>query len=110
FPAARSVGLGAGFPDKSVTPDGTGINLASTHPFAVTLGYNGTTLTETIRDMVTSATFTASYDVNIAALVASDVGYVGFTGGTGGLSAVQDILYWTFQDTIPKQDVQSPQG
>src|SRR5207248_1959218 len=37
-PTVRQVGLGAGFPDKSVTLDGTGINLASTHPFAVTLG------------------------------------------------------------------------
>src|SRR5262249_36027327 len=66
----------------------------------------GTTLTETIMDTVTSATFTTSYVVNIAALVGSDVGYAGFTGGTGGLSAVQDILSWTFQTTIPKHDLQ----
>src|SRR4029453_5115328 len=40
------------------------------------------------------------------ALLGSDVGYVGFTGGTGGLSAVQDLLSWTFQTTIAKHDVQ----
>ncbi len=107
-PTIRQPGLGAGFPDTSIDLTGTGIDLHSGHPFAVTLTYDGTTLTETIRDTVTNATFTATYVVNIAALVGSDVGYVGFTGGTGGLTAVQDLLSWTFQTTIPNR-VPQPQ-
>jgi hypothetical protein len=109
-PTVRQPGLSAGFPDTSISLDGTGINLASTHPFAVNLSYDGTTLTETITDTVTSATFGTSYTVNIAGLVGSDVGYVGFTGGTGGLSAIQDLLSWTFQTTIPKHDINSQAG
>jgi Bacterial lectin/Legume lectin domain/Fibronectin type III domain len=105
-PTVRQPGLGAGFPDTSIDLSGTGIDLQSGHPFTVTLGYDGTTLTETIKDTVTSATFTTTYVVNIAALVGSDVGYVGFTGGTGGLSTVTDISSWTLRTTIVKHDTQ----
>jgi hypothetical protein len=105
-PTVRQFGLGAGFPDTSIDLTGTGIDLSSGHLFSVTLSYNGTTLTETITDTVTNATFTTSYDVNIPGLVGSDVGYVGFTGGTGGLTTVSDITSWTFQTTLPKQDNQ----
>ena len=109
-PTVRQPGLSAGFPDTSVTLAGTGIDLSSTHPFTVTLGYDGTTLNETITDTVTSATFTTSYDVNIPGIVGSDVGYVGFTGGTGGLSAIEDITSWTIQTTIQKHDSTSQSG
>jgi hypothetical protein len=105
-PTLRQPGLGAGFPDTSIDLTGTGIDLHSGHPFTVTLGYDGTTLSETIKDTVTSATFTTTYVVNIAGLVGSDVGYVGFTGATGGLSVVTDIQSWTYQATIPKHDNQ----
>lgn len=105
-PTMREPGLGAGFPDTSINLDGTGINLNSGHLFRVALTFNGATLTETITDTVTGATFTTSYAVNIPVLVGSDVGYMGFTGGTGGLSAVQDILSWTVQTTLPKHDTQ----
>src|SRR5262249_45141540 len=74
---------------------------ASTHPFRVTLGYDGTTLTETITDTVTNVSKTLTYTVNIPALIGSDVAYVGFTGGTGGLTTVTDILSWTLQTTLP---------
>jgi hypothetical protein len=99
-PTVREPGLASGFPDTSVDLTGTGIDLHSGHVFRVNLGYDGTTLTETITDTVTSAAFTTTYLVNIPGLVGSDVGYMGFTGGTGGLSAVQDVLSWTVQTTI----------
>jgi len=66
----------------------SGINLQSSDGMNVTLSYNGTTLTETITDTVTHATFTTIYTVNIPAIVGSNVAYAGFTGGTGGLTAV----------------------
>jgi hypothetical protein len=101
-PTLRQPGLSAGFPDKSVNLNGTGIDLHSGHPFRVALAYDGTTLTETITDTVTNATFTTSYVVDIPGLLGSDLGYVGFTGGTGGLTAVQDILAWTYTTTFQR--------
>jgi hypothetical protein len=80
----------------------TGIDLHSQDVFQVTLGYDGATLTETITDTVTHATFTTSYAVNIPALVGGDVGYAGFTGGTGGLTTVADVQTWTYQFTAPQ--------
>jgi hypothetical protein len=100
-PTVRQPGLSPDFPDTSISLDGTGINLASTDPFRVTLSYDGTTLTETITDTVTNASKTLTYTVNIPVLVGSDVAYVGFTGGTGGLTTVADILSWTLQTTLP---------
>src|SRR5262249_2573082 len=94
-------GLGAGFPDTSIDLTGTGIDLHSGHVFKVNLAYDGAILTETITDTVTNATFTTTYEANIAGLVGSDVGHMGFTGGTGGLTAVQEILAWTVQTTLP---------
>jgi hypothetical protein len=99
-PSIRQPGLAPGFPDTSIDLTGTGIDLHSGHAFKVNLGYDGTTLTETMTDTVTNATFTTTYAVNIPGLVGSDVGYMGFTGGTGGLTAVQDILSWTVKTTI----------
>jgi hypothetical protein len=99
-PTIRDPGLGVGFPDNSVSLNGSGIDLSSGHPFKVTLTYDGTTLTETITDTVTSQSFTTSYDVNIPGLLGSDAGYMGFTGGTGGLTAIQDVLSWTIQTTL----------
>jgi hypothetical protein len=100
-PTVRDPSLSANFPDTSISLDGTGINLASTHPFTVTLGYDGNTLTETITDTVTNATKTLSYAVNIPLLIGSDVAYFGFTGGTGGLSTVSNIQSWSLQTALP---------
>jgi hypothetical protein len=101
-PTVRDPALGPGFPDASIDLTGTGIDLHSGDTFQVNLTYDGTTLTETITDTVTHATFTTSYTVNIPGLLGSDVGYMGFTGGTGGLTAVQDVLSWTIQTTLPR--------
>ena len=65
---------------------------------SVQMGYNGTTLTMQITDTVTSATYSTSFTVNIPTVVGSTA-YVGFTGGTGGLTAIQDILTWTYTPT-----------
>jgi hypothetical protein len=66
-------------------------------PLRVTLTYNGTTLTETVVDTVTGATFTYDYLVNIPQILGGNTAYVGFTAGTGGATAIQDILSWTGQ-------------
>jgi hypothetical protein len=100
-PTVRDPSLSPNLPDTSISLDGSGINLASTHPFRVTLGYDGTTLTETITDTVTNASKTLSYAVNIPALIGSDVAYFGFTGGTGGLSTVANVQSWSLQTALP---------
>ncbi len=74
----------------------TGINLHSDDTMAVHLVYNGTTLTMSITDMVTSAIYSTSWTVNLPSTVGANTAYVGFTGGTGGQTASQKILTWTF--------------
>jgi hypothetical protein len=80
----------------------SGVNLQSSDPMAVTLSYDGSTLTERVTDTFTHATFTHSYTgVNIPAIVGSNVAYVGFGGGSGGLTSVQDILAWKYTTQDP---------
>jgi hypothetical protein len=77
-----------------------GVDITNQNPKKVVLTYDGTTLAETITDLVTGATFNTSYPVDIATKVAigsSNLFYLGFTGGTGGLASVQDVLSWTFE-------------
>jgi hypothetical protein len=93
-PTVREAGLSSQFPDLSFPLDGTGIDLHSQDLFQATLTYDGSSLSETIQDTSTGATFTASYAVNIVALVGSTAAYVGFTGGSGDSTAVQDIESW----------------
>jgi hypothetical protein len=75
---------------------GSGIDLHSGHIFQVVLQYDGITLTETLTDTITSASFTQTYPVNLPALVGGSSAYVGFTASTGLATAVQQILSWTF--------------
>jgi hypothetical protein len=77
-----------------------GVDIRNQDPKRVVLSYDGTTLSETITDLVTGATFSTSYPVDIPSRVllgSSNLFYVGFTGGTGGLVAIQDVLTWTLQ-------------
>jgi len=74
----------------------TGVNLRSGDLFNALITYNGTTLTETITDLVTNATATETYTVNIPSTIGGMTGYVGFTGGTGGTSSTQVITNWTY--------------
>ena len=77
---------------------GTPIDLTSGHPFKVDISYDGTFLIEKITDTITGGSFTIDDypPIDIPAHVGGDTAFVGFGGGTGGLSAVQDILSWTF--------------
>ncbi len=86
----------AGFKDVTITG---GLSFLSGDPIQVTLTYNGTTLTETLVDTVTGASFTQDYLVNLAQILGGTTAYAGFTGGTGGASAVQDVLSWTYTPT-----------
>jgi hypothetical protein len=82
--------------DVLVRLTGTGIDFSSTHVFKVDMTYNGATLSVKITDNSTMATTTNNYTVDIPAKIGSNIGFPGFTGGTGGLTAIQDVMTWTF--------------
>jgi hypothetical protein len=68
-------------------------------PFQVTIQYDGTTLTTTIKDLVTGKSFTASQTINIVSVVGGDTAYAGFTAGTGGLATNTAVGMWTYNPT-----------
>ena len=82
-------------PAIDLTP--SGVNLHSGHVMHVHLTYDGTTLTLSLTDTVTNATFTASQAINIPSTVGANTAFVGFTAGTGGTVSTQEILTWTYQ-------------
>ncbi len=87
-------------PAIDLTP--SGVNLHSGHTFNVHMTYNGTTLVMSITDATNSTkTFSASFTVDIPGTVGGPTAYVGFTGGTGGLTAIQDILTWSYAAGTP---------
>jgi uncharacterized protein YidB (DUF937 family) len=75
----------------------SGVNLHSGHVMHAHLTYDGTTLTLTLTDTVTNATFSASQAINIPGTVGANTALVGFTAGTGGTVSIQDVLNWTYQ-------------
>ena len=81
----------------SIDLTGSGINLHSGDEMDATINYAGAALTLTITDMVTHASWSHPFVVNIPAVVGGNTAYVGFTGGTGGQSSTQQILNWTFE-------------
>jgi glucose/arabinose dehydrogenase len=95
----NSTGLytnGAAPTGRAIDLNPTGIDLHSGHVFRASLDYNGSQLFVTIRDLTTGASATQTYTVNLPSLVGGSTAYVGFTGGTGGLTAVQDVLNWSY--------------
>jgi hypothetical protein len=75
----------------------TGINLHSGDMMDANIVYDGETLTLTITDLVTLASWSHPFVINIPGTVGGNTAYVGFTGATGGLTATQRILDWTFE-------------
>jgi len=82
----------------------SGVNLHSSDVFNVHMTYDGTTLKMTIADAsFPSKIFSTSWTINIPATVGSTA-YIGFTGGTGALTAIQEIINWTYSSaasTVP---------
>src|SRR6266576_3697822 len=93
----NSTGLytnGASPTSPSVTLGG-GVNLRSGNVLQVHMTYDGTTLTMTITDTVTNATFTTSWPINIPATVGGNTALVGFTAGTG-VQTITQVVTWTY--------------
>jgi Legume lectin domain/Chitobiase/beta-hexosaminidase C-terminal domain len=95
----NSTGLytnGASPTTPSVDLTGSGIDLHSGDVMNVQINYDGTNLSMTITDPTANATFTHTWPVNIVSVVGANTAFAGFTAGTGGLTAIQDIINWTF--------------
>ena len=75
---------------------GSGIDLHGGHAFQAHLAYDGSSLSVTVTDTVTNAVFTRSIPIDIPGAVGDSSAYAGFTGGSGGLTAVQEIVSWTY--------------
>ncbi|MGC4030216.1 MAG: L-type lectin-domain containing protein [Tepidisphaeraceae bacterium] len=80
----------------SFSMSGNSVNLRGGNVMRCTLVYDGTTLSQTVVDTVTNATFTKSYTVDIPTAISGTTAYVGFTGATGGASAIQTVQTWTY--------------
>ncbi len=104
---ANSVGLffnGEAPYTPSVSLAGTGIDLHSGHIMLARVSYDGVALQLTLTDTATLASWTHAFPTDFAPLMdlvsVSALG-PGFTAGTGSLTAVQDILNWTYLSAPP---------
>jgi hypothetical protein len=104
-PSTSSVGLAlnGAAPFQRVDTLASGVLLDSQDIKQIDLGYDGTTLTVRVEDILTHLVFTTSFAVNIAQRIGSDTAYVGFTGGSGssGYWNIEDILSWKFTSQVP---------
>jgi hypothetical protein len=82
------------------------VNLASGHPIAASLYYNGTTAAVTLKDTVTSGTFSTTYTADLPTLLGANTAYVGFTGGSGGVGAKQVVSNFMFTSLYPNLAIQ----
>jgi hypothetical protein len=105
-PSSSSVGLALNgvAPTMRVDTTPSGLLLTSQDAKQIDLGYDGTTLTVRIQDLVQpQLIFTTSFTVNIAQTIGSDTAYVGFTGGSGSgnFYELEDVLSWRFTSQVP---------
>ncbi len=94
----NSVGLYTDGNNPQGSQIATGLTFSNGHPFTVVLSYSGTTLSLTMTDTVTSASFTHSWTIDIPGTVGWSNGYVGFTGSAYGAAAVQSVESWTYTE------------
>lgn len=86
---ANVVGLYTGpqVPGSANTTVGNGVSLRAGHNISTTIQYNGSTLTLTLTDSVTSATWSKSWTVNLQTALAAETAYDGFTSASNGMNA-----------------------
>jgi Chitobiase/beta-hexosaminidase C-terminal domain/Legume lectin domain len=74
----------------------SGLSLSSGNPIAVQLIYNGTNMSVSITDTVTTGNFTTSFAVNLTSSVGGNTAYVGFTGSQYFAAVDQTLTTWTY--------------
>jgi hypothetical protein len=74
----------------------TGVNMGSGNPIACTLSYDGATLSLSMEDTVSHATFSKQWSLNIPSAVGANTAYVGFTGSLYTGPSAQAVTAWTY--------------
>ena len=93
--------LNGASPTIPATTPGEGVNLNSKDIFHARITYDGTTLTLVIIDTAnTTEVFSTSWPVNIPSTVGGNTAYVGFTGATGAATSTQEVITWTYNNTV----------
>ncbi len=95
----------AGSASVSLSP--SGVNLASGNELDVTLAYAGTSLVQTIKDVVTGSQFTKTYTVDIPAELGGTSGHFGFTAATGATTIELRLLSFKVTAPCPAGTVES---
>ena len=100
--SGRTVGTNLATNGATQVYNATGaVNVASGDPILVNLGYDGTTLTETLTDQTTADIYSTSYVTDLPGILGGSTAYVGFTGGTGGGVVNQFIRGFSYTASAP---------
>ena len=100
--SGRTVGTNLATNGATQVYNATGaVNVASGDPILVNLGYDGTTLTETLTDQTTLDFYSTSYATDLPGILGGSTAYVGFTGGTGGGVVNQFIRGFSYTQSSP---------
>ena len=76
----------------------SGINLHGADPIAVHVSYSGSSLAVSEVDVVTSATASQTYSINLASALSAPSAFIGFTAGTASLGASVKLAGWDYED------------
>jgi len=79
----------------------TGISLGSGDSIKAHITYDGASLTITLTDVVTLATWSYAWAIDIPATVGATTAYVGFTGGSGVHTSTETIAAWSYLAGTP---------
>jgi hypothetical protein len=74
----------------------TPVNIASGNPISAAVNYDGTTLSLSLTDTVTSATFNTNFTGDFPTILGTNTAYVGFTGASGGVASKQIVTNFFF--------------
>ena len=89
--------------DSAISLKGSKIDLKSGHVFRVNMTYDGENLDVSITDTQTQASHKQTYLVDIPTYVNGPTAYVGFSASSGKLTAVHEVLNWTYTPITPRK-------
>ncbi|HLX62492.1 MAG TPA: C25 family cysteine peptidase [Planctomycetota bacterium] len=78
------------------------VNIASGSDIAITLTYNGTTMTAKFVDTSNNTYTSPPFTINLSNVLASTSGYVGFSGATGGVASTQTVKNFSLTPVQPQ--------
>ena len=94
-PSGQGTAFGVNGGTGNYGPTGS-VAFASGDQIQADISYNGGVLTETLTDLVTGATYSANYTVDLASILGGNTAYVGFSAATGGSVSTQIVSNFNF--------------